>query len=120
MIFIDIHISNFTKITIPFDFSYINGIQKFSKIDSRTTTIRSSSSLAVNDISNLDFPEFYIEGIDFPDNLDLDDFSNVINSNVSSQQMNMLKGMFSQMRQDKTADSADDALLERWSRLAGL
>jgi hypothetical protein len=32
----------------------------------------------------------------------------------------MLKGMFSQMRQDKTADSADDALLERWSKLAGL
>jgi hypothetical protein len=56
--------------------------------------------------------------------LDNDDFiqlmTNVINSNVSSQQMNMLKGMFSQMRQDKTADSADDALLERWSRLAGL
>jgi hypothetical protein len=56
--------------------------------------------------------------------LDNDDFiqlmTNVINSNVSSQQMNMLKGMFSQMRQDKTADSADDALLERWSKLAGL
>jgi hypothetical protein len=56
--------------------------------------------------------------------LDNDDFiqlmTNIINSNVSSQQMNMLKGMFSQMRQDKTADSADDALLERWSKLAGL
>jgi hypothetical protein len=56
--------------------------------------------------------------------LDNDDFiqlmTNVINGNVSSEQMNMLKGMFSQMRQDKTADSADDALLERWSKLAGL
>jgi hypothetical protein len=34
--------------------------------------------------------------------------------------MNMLKGMFSQMRSDKSADAADDALTERWARLAGL
>jgi hypothetical protein len=46
--------------------------------------------------------------------------TNVINGNVSSEQMNMLKGMFSQMRSDKSADAADDALLERWSKLAGL
>ena len=56
--------------------------------------------------------------------LDNDDFiqlmTNVINNNVSSEQMNMLKGMFSQMRSDKSADAADDALLERWSKLAGL
>ena len=46
--------------------------------------------------------------------------TNVINSNVTSQQMNQLKGMFKQMRQDKTADDADNALLERLQRLAGL
>jgi hypothetical protein len=48
--------------------------------------------------------------------------SNIINNNVSSQQMNMLKGMFSQMRSDKSADAADDALNEvkRYQRLAGL
>jgi pyruvate/oxaloacetate carboxyltransferase len=38
--------------------------------------------------------------------------TNVINNNVSSQQMDMLKGMFSQMRSDKSADAADDALNE--------
>jgi hypothetical protein len=56
--------------------------------------------------------------------LDNDDFiqlmTNVINGNVSSEQMNMLKGMFSQMRSDKSADAADDALMERWAKLAGL
>lgn len=46
--------------------------------------------------------------------------TNIINNNVTSQQMNQLKGMFSQMRQDKTADDADNALFERWARLAGL
>jgi hypothetical protein len=48
--------------------------------------------------------------------------SNIINNNVSSQQMNMLKGMFSQMRSDKSADAADDALneIKRYQRLAGL
>ena len=46
--------------------------------------------------------------------------TNIINNNVTSQQMNQLKGMFKQMRQDKTADDADNALLERLQRLAGL
>lgn len=46
--------------------------------------------------------------------------TNVINNNVTSQQLNQLKGMFKQMRQDKTADDADNALLERLRRLAGL
>jgi hypothetical protein len=46
--------------------------------------------------------------------------TNIINDNVTSQQMNQLKGMFKQMRQDKTADNADNALLERLQRLAGL
>jgi hypothetical protein len=46
--------------------------------------------------------------------------TNIINNNVTSQQMNQLKGMFKQMRQDKTADDADNALLERLRRLAGL
>jgi len=46
--------------------------------------------------------------------------TNVINNNVTSQQMNQLKGMFSQMRSDKTADDADNALLEKWARIAGL
>ena len=46
--------------------------------------------------------------------------TNIINNNVNSQQMNQLKGMFKQMRQDKTADDADNALLERLQRLAGL
>ena len=46
--------------------------------------------------------------------------TNIINNNVNSQQMNQLKGMFKQMRQDKTADDADNALFERLQRLAGL
>jgi hypothetical protein len=46
--------------------------------------------------------------------------TNIINDRVTPQQMNQLKGMFSQMRQDKTADDADNALFERWARLAGL
>jgi hypothetical protein len=46
--------------------------------------------------------------------------TNVINNNVTSQQMNQLKGMFGQMRSDKTADDADNALFERFRRIAGL
>jgi hypothetical protein len=46
--------------------------------------------------------------------------TNVINNNVTSQQLNQLKGMFKQMRQDKTADDADNTLFERLQRLAGL
>ena len=47
--------------------------------------------------------------------------TNVINNNVTSQQLNQLKGMFKQMRQDKKKPkNADDALLERLQRLAGL
>jgi len=46
--------------------------------------------------------------------------TNVINNKVDTNQMNMLKGKFSQMRQDKTADDADNALFERWARIAGL
>ena len=44
----------------------------------------------------------------------------IINNNVPTDQMNMLKGMFSQMRSDKKADDADDALFERYKKLAGL
>ena len=46
--------------------------------------------------------------------------TNVINNNVPTDQMNMLKGMFSQMRSDKKADDADSALFERYKKLAGL
>jgi hypothetical protein len=46
--------------------------------------------------------------------------TNVINNKVDTNQMNMLKGKFSQMRQDKTADDADNALMERIQRLAGI
>lgn len=47
--------------------------------------------------------------------------TNIINDNVTNQQMNQLKGMFKQMRQDKKKPkNADDALLERLQRLAGL
>jgi hypothetical protein len=46
--------------------------------------------------------------------------TNVINNKIDTSQMNMLKGKFSQMRQDKTADDADNALFERWARIAGL
>jgi hypothetical protein len=28
--------------------------------------------------------------------------------------------MFSQMKSDQSADAADDALLERWAKIAGL
>jgi hypothetical protein len=46
--------------------------------------------------------------------------TNVINNNVPTDQINMLKGMFSQMRSDKKADDADSALFERYKKLAGL
>ena len=47
--------------------------------------------------------------------------TNIINDNVTNQQMNQLKGMFKQMRQDKKKPkNSDDALLERLQRLAGL
>jgi hypothetical protein len=46
--------------------------------------------------------------------------TNVINNNVPTDQMNMLKGMFSQMRSDKKADDADSALFERYKKIAGL
>ena len=46
--------------------------------------------------------------------------TNVINNRVDTSQMNQLKGMFKQMRQDKTADDADNALFERFKRMAGL
>lgn len=56
--------------------------------------------------------------------LDNDEFikliTNVINNRVTNDQINQLKGMFSQMRQDKTADDADSSLMERWKRIAGL
>ena len=46
--------------------------------------------------------------------------TNVINNKVDINQINQLKGKFSQMRQDKTADDADNALMERVQRLAGI
>ena len=46
--------------------------------------------------------------------------TNVINNRVDTSQMNQLKGMFKQMRQDKTADDADNVLFERFKRMAGL
>jgi hypothetical protein len=46
--------------------------------------------------------------------------TNIINDRITPQQMNQLKGMFNQMRSDLTADDADDALLERMQKLAGI
>lgn len=46
--------------------------------------------------------------------------TNIINDKVTPQQMNQLKGMFSQMRSDKTADDADNALFEKIQRMAGI
>jgi hypothetical protein len=46
--------------------------------------------------------------------------TNIINDRITPQQMNQLKGMFSQMRSDLTADDADNALLERIQRMAGI
>jgi hypothetical protein len=46
--------------------------------------------------------------------------TNVINGRVTSSQTNQLKGMLSQMRQDKAADAANNALMERVQRLAGI
>ena len=46
--------------------------------------------------------------------------TNVINNRVDTNQTNQLKGMFSQMRQDKTADDADNSLFERLQRMAGI
>jgi len=43
--------------------------------------------------------------------------TNVIKGNVTSTQKQQLKTMFTQMRQDKTADAADNALLERVEKL---
>jgi hypothetical protein len=43
--------------------------------------------------------------------------TNVIKGNVTSSQKKELQTLFAQMRQDKTADSADDALLEKLEKL---
>jgi hypothetical protein len=59
MIFIDLLIANFQRITIPFEFDYINGIKKFTKLDSRVTEIDSSSNLDINNISKLRRPNKY-------------------------------------------------------------
>jgi len=59
MIFIDLNLSNFQKVTIPFEFDYINGIQKFRKIDHRVTPIKSSSTIDINDISSMKRPNKY-------------------------------------------------------------
>lgn len=59
MIFIDIQIGNIQKITIPFEFDYINGIKKFERIDSQVTQIAPSDQYDLNDISNLRRPNKY-------------------------------------------------------------
>jgi hypothetical protein len=43
--------------------------------------------------------------------------TDIINGKVSGEQRKQLKNLFLQMRQDKTADAADDALLERLESL---
>lgn len=59
MIFIDINLPNFQRISVPFEFDYINGIRKLTKIDSRTTPIVSSQEYDINNISNLRRPNKY-------------------------------------------------------------
>jgi len=59
MIFIDINLPEFQRITVPFEFDYINGIQKITKIDSKTTPIKSSQNYDINNISNLRRPNKY-------------------------------------------------------------
>lgn len=59
MVFIDIQIGNLQKITMPFEFDYINGIKKFERIDSQVTEIAPSDQYDLNDISNLRRPNKY-------------------------------------------------------------
>lgn len=59
MIFIDINLPDFQRVTVPFEFDFINGIRKLTRIDSRVTPKVSSPEYGVNDISNLRRPNKY-------------------------------------------------------------
>jgi hypothetical protein len=59
MIFIDINLPEFQRITVPFEFDYVNGIQKVTKMDPKITQPVSSQSYDINDISNLRRPNKY-------------------------------------------------------------
>jgi len=95
----------------PEDLAYGQLISKnlfdiINKLDSNVTPEERDDFL--QDIYKLDNEEF------------IKLMTNVINDRVSPEQMSMLKGMFSQMKSDQSADAADDALLERWAKIAGL
>jgi hypothetical protein len=62
-IFIDIFVQNSEITSIPFTFDFINGFKKLDRRDIRTTPIKSSQALRVNDISNMKVPNKYWKSI---------------------------------------------------------
>lgn len=58
MLFVDVLIANFQRITIPFEFDYVNGIRKVKRLDAKVTPLKSSNH-EINDISKLRRPNKY-------------------------------------------------------------
>lgn len=59
LIFIDIYLQDTEIDTIPFEFSFINGIKKIDRQDKRITKEKSSQKYNINDITNLKRPNKY-------------------------------------------------------------
>lgn len=62
-IFIDVIIQNEEITSIPFEFDFINGIRKLSRIDERVTSPKSTTKYKINDISNRKRPNKYFTQI---------------------------------------------------------
>jgi hypothetical protein len=59
MVFVDIYVQNSEVTSIPFEFDFINGIRKLTRMDARTTKPKSSDNYKINDIANLKRPNKY-------------------------------------------------------------
>lgn len=63
MIFIDVLFQTTLIDSIPFEFDFISGIKKVTKIDSKVTNYKSSENYSINNITNLKKPNKYVEQI---------------------------------------------------------
>lgn len=59
LIFVDILVNGRDVTTIPFRFSYNNGIKILETMDQKVTSAKSSENLKLNDISNMTKPNKY-------------------------------------------------------------
>lgn len=59
LVFIDIYSPEALELTIPFEFSYVNGVTKLDKADPRLQIKPKTGQYEVNDITNLKTPNKY-------------------------------------------------------------